>query len=256
MRWPIFNSDWQQKLEPRAGLQSVHTASPSTWFWLFKPLGDPAFSWWCEQQGNIDQIFSNQIRADFLPLLQIWFYDFKMSPVGRAAQTLRRARALQDTSQWNTWRFTLQSVVGHLFKITWIVAWKTVRSSAYFSLLMSSFPYDMYELYVGDCIWTILPGLSDDKDMTWKQVDGISFSPVHIHCLTDANTERQRRIERKAGPRLTRNKPRRSWDCHGQNTTWIFSRQIKITKYWKRQSRRKKENKNIPESTGGTSAHL
>lgn len=157
------------KLEPGAGLQSVHTASPSTQLWLFLSLGDTDFFFMTVWTAG------KHIRLD-LPLLRFGFMSSKCHLAARAAvqggttqednlgnkqqyklnMQLSASASLDDCLQllWHfrsrdLKQFTLQSVVGHLFKITRIVAWKTVRSSVYFSLLMSSFPYGMYELYVG-----------------------------------------------------------------------------------------------------------
>lgn len=60
-----------------------------------------------------------------------------------------------------------------------------------------------------------------------------------LYNLPADGEKRLTQTERKARPRLSSSKPRRSQDCHGQNTTWIFSRHIKITKYWKRAGKRK-----------------
>lgn len=79
-------------------------------------------------------------------------------------------------------------------------------------------------------------------------IDRSLYIYIHTHTnrqsarekvwLRQTRGDRKRQTERIASLRHTGRKPKRWWGCHGQNTAWIFSSQIKITKY---QTKKKKE---------------
>lgn len=82
------------------------------------------------------------------------------------------------------------------------------------------------------------------KESCWKLIEAFAWTHRHMQRqrermnLKQAQRDRKIQTDRIASHRHTVREPRRLWACHRQNTAWIFSSQIKITKYKTKKKRK------------------